>query len=139
MEKTDSHSDTEIRQIFDFKNVAVVGISNKQEKAGYYVPKYLSDKGYNIIPVNPNIDQVFGKKSFPDVSSIPEQVDIVDIFRKPADVLPVVKDAIKKQGIKVIWMQEGISNEEAEKLALETGIDVVYNRCMMAEHRRLFR
>ena len=138
MDKTDSHSDSELKEIYKLKNIAVVGISNKYERAGHFVPKYLIEHGYNIIPVNPNIKEVFGRKSHQDINSIEENVDIVDIFRKSEDILPVVKDAIKKQGVKAIWMQEELYNEEAEKLALQNNIVVIFNRCMMAEHKRLF-
>ena len=79
-----------------------------------------------------------GRKAYPTVSSIPDRIDIVDIFRRSEDVAPVVEDTLKKEGIKVIWMQEGIYNKEAEKMAKEKDISAIYNRCMMAEHRRLF-
>jgi uncharacterized protein len=96
-------------------------------------------KNANVIPVNPTISEVLGRKSYPTITDIPEKVDVVDVFRKSEDVPPVVDDALnRKDHIKVIWMQEGIYNEEAEKKAKENGMDVVYNRCMMAEHRRLF-
>jgi uncharacterized protein len=92
-----------------------------------------------VIPVNPTASEVLGRKSYSTVSDIPDRVDIVDIFRRSEDVLPVVDDAVhKKDQIKVVWMQEGIYNDEAEKLAKNNGLDVVFNRCMMAEHRRLF-
>jgi predicted CoA-binding protein len=135
---TDSHTDDEIRKIYEMKNIAVVGMSKNQEKAAHYVPRYLIEHGYNVIPVNPTATEILGKKSFPSVSEIPDRVDIVDVFRKAEDVPPVVADAIKKGGVKVVWMQEGIYNREAEAAAKEKGIDVVYNRCMMAEHMRLF-
>ena len=139
MTKQDSHSDSELRKIYQLKNIAVVGMSKNEEKAGNFVPKYLIEHGYNAIPVNPTITEVLRRKSYPTIADIPEKVDIVDIFRKSEDVPTVVEDAIeKKDQIKVIWMQEGIYNEEAEKKAKENGMDVVYNRCMMAEHRRLF-
>ena len=139
MTKQDSHSDSELRKIYQLKNIAVVGMSKNEEKAGHFVPKYLIEHGYNAIPVNPTITEVLSRKSYPTIADIPEKVDIVDIFRKSEDVPTVVEDAIKKKDqIKVIWMQEGIYNEEAEKKAKENGMDVVYNRCMMAEHRRLF-
>lgn len=94
---------------------------------------------YHIIPVNPTLTEVLGKKSYPSIEDIPEKIDIVDVFRRSEDVPAVTDDAIrKKDGIKVIWMQIGIYNEEAEKKAKENGIDVVYNRCMMEEHKRLF-
>jgi predicted CoA-binding protein len=136
--KQDSHSDSELEKIYQLKNVAVVGMSTNKEKAGHFVPKYLIEHGYNVIPVNPTIPEVLGRKSYPSVGDIPEKVDIVDIFRKSEDIPPVIQDAIKRKNeIKVIWMQEGIYNEEAEKKAKENGMDVVYNRCMMAEHMRL--
>jgi uncharacterized protein len=139
MTKQDSYSDSQLKKIYQLKNIAVVGMSKNEEKAGNFVPKYLIEHGYNVIPVNPTISEVLGRKSYATVTDIPEKVDVVDIFRKSEDVPPIVDDAInRKDRIKVIWMQEGIYNEEAEKRAKENGIDVVYNRCMMAEHRRLF-
>ncbi len=137
MEK-DSHSDDEIKKFYRFKNIAVVGMSKNEEKAAHYVPRYLIDHGYNIIPVNPNATEILGRKSYPTVSSIPDKIDIVDIFRRSEDVPSVVEDAITKEDIKLIWMQEGIYNKEAEKMAKKKNIPTVYNRCMMAEHRRLF-
>ncbi len=136
--KVDLHSDSELRRIYDLKNIAVVGMSKNEEKPAHFVPKYLIEHGYNVIPVNPTITEVLGRKSYPSIADIPEDVDVVDIFRRSEDVPVVVMDAMKKKGIKVIWMQEGIYNEEAERKAKENGMDVVYNRCMMAEHKRLF-
>ena len=134
----DSHSDSDIKKFYDLKNIAVVGMSKNEGKAAHYVPKYLIGLGYNVIPVNPTAGEIQGRKSYPAVSSVPEKIDIVDIFRPSEDVPAVVQDALKKDGIKVIWMQEGIYSEEAERMAKEKGIEVVYNRCMLAEHRRLF-
>jgi predicted CoA-binding protein len=136
--KADLHSDSELRRIYDLKNIAVVGMSKNEEKPAHFVPKYLIERGYNVIPVNPTITEVLGRKSYPSIADMPEDVDVVDIFRRSEDVPVVVMDAMKKKGIKVIWMQEGIYNEEAERKAKENGMDVVYNRCMMAEHKRLF-
>ena len=137
MEK-DSHSDDEIKKFYTMKNIAVVGMSKNEDKPAHYVPKYLIDHGYNVIPVNPTATEILGRKSYPTVSSIPDKIDIIDIFRRSEDVPSVVEDVIKKEGIKVIWMQEGISSKEAEKIAKEKDISTVYNRCMMAEHKRLF-
>lgn len=134
----DSHTDEEIIRFYDLKNIAVVGMSKNEGKAANYVPKYLIDHGYNVIPVNPTASEIMGRKSYPMVSSVPEQIDIVDIFRPSEDVPAVVQDALKKNEIKVIWMQEGIYSPEAEKMAREKGIEIVYNRCMLAEHTRLF-
>lgn len=139
--RQDSHSDSDLKKIFLLKNIAVVGMSKNEEKAGHFVPKYLIEQGYNVISVNPTITtQVLGRKSYRSVADIPEDIDIVDIFRKSEDVPAVIDDVIKRKNndIKVIWMQEGIYNEEAEKRAKASGKDVVFNRCMMAEHRRLF-
>jgi uncharacterized protein len=139
MTKQDSHTDSQLKKIYELKNIAVVGMSTNEEKAGHFVPKYLIQHGYNVIPVNPTVPEVLGRKSYSTVSDIPDRVDIVDIFRKSEDVPSVVDDAIYREDkIRVIWMQEGIYNDEAEKKAKENGLDVVFNRCMMAEHRRLF-
>jgi uncharacterized protein len=133
----DSHSDDEIRKFYTHKNIAVVGMSKNEGKAAHYVPKYLIDHGYNVIPVNPTATEILGRKSYPTVSSIPDRVDVVDIFRRSEDVPSVVEDTLKKEGIQVIWMQEGIYSKEAENMAKEKDVSAVYNRCMMAEHRRL--
>ena len=135
----DSHSEGEIRKFLDWKNIAVVGMSNTEGKAANYVPSYLIDQGYNVIPVNPNSPQIMGRKSYESASKVSERFEILNIFRPSHDVPAVVKDALQKDGIKVIWMQEGIYSEEAERMALEKGIEVVYNRCMMVEHARLVR
>jgi predicted CoA-binding protein len=135
---TNSHSPSDIRKILELKNVAVVGMSNTEGKPANFVPRYLLEHGYNIIPVNPTTTEVLGKKSYPSIYEVPEQVDVVDIFRRSEDVPPVVDDALKKKEIKVIWMQSGIYNEEAERKAKENGLDVVYNRCMKVEHSLLF-
>ena len=132
----DSYNDEEIKDILSLKQIAVVGISRSQNKAAHYVPKYLSDNGYEIIPVNPSADEILGKKCYEKVSDISGEVDVVDVFRPSDQVLPVVEEAIKKKP-KVIWLQEGIHNPQAEKLAQKAGIKVVYNRCMLAEHQRL--
>ena len=134
----DKKSDEELRRIYGFKNIAVVGMSPTEGKPSNYVPKYLIEKGYNVTPVNPVYDEILGDKSYPKVSDIPHQVDIVDIFRKSEDVLPVVQDAILKNGIKVIWMQLGIYNREAKEIAEKRDIGVIYNRCILKEHQRLF-
>ena len=131
---TDSHSPSDIHKILELKNIAVVGMSNTEGRPANFVPKYLIENGYNVIPVNPTTTEVLGRKTYPKVSDVPEQVVIVDIFRRLEDVPPVVDDIIKKKGIKVIWMQSGIYNKDAERKAKENGIDVVYNRCMKVEH-----
>jgi len=124
--------------IRESKNIAVVGISNKLGRPSLTVASYLKGQGYRIIPVNPTIQDVNGEKCYPDLTSIPEKVDVVDIFRKPADVLPVVEEAVRI-GAKAVWLQEGIVNEEAARRAREAGLQVVMDKCMLKEHSRLKR
>lgn len=138
MNITDNHTDEEIRKIYNFRNIAVVGMSRDPAKAAHSVPKYMMERGYNIIPVNPIASEILGRRTYSYVSDIKSQIDIIDVFRPSKDVYPVVEDSIKKPGISVIWLQEGIHNVEAEKIALDNKIDVVFNRCIMAEHMRLF-
>ena len=132
----DNNTDDQLREILSMKKVAVVGMSKNSSKAAHYVPRYLSENEYDIIPINPNADEILGKKCFDSVLEVNEDVDIVDIFRPSEDVLPFVKDAISKKP-KAIWLQEGIHNAEAEELARKAGIKIVFNRCMLAEHQRL--
>ena len=134
----DDHSDEQIRDILSLKKVVVIGMSKHSSKAAHYVPQYLSDNGYDITPVNPTAEEILGKKCYDSVSEIDGEIEVVDIFRPSDQVLPFVQEAIKKKP-KVIWLQEGIHNSEAEELARKEGIKVVYNRCMLAEHRRLLR
>lgn len=132
----DPHSDEQIRNILSLNRIAVVGMSKNSSKAAHYVPKYLLDHGYDITPVNPTTDEILGKKCYSSISEITDDVDIVDVFRPSDQVLSVVREAIKKKP-KVIWLQEGIHNLEAEELARQSGIQIVFNRCMLAEHQRL--
>ena len=129
----------EIEKIIkESKNVAVVGLSNKLGRPSLTVASYLKGQGYRIIPVNPAIQEVGGDKCYPDLASVPDKIDIVDVFRKSDEVLPVV-DAAIKIGAKAIWMQEGVVNEEAANKAREAGLMVVMDKCMLKEHARLKR
>ena len=119
-----------------YHNVAVVGVSANPKRPSCRVAEYLTRHGYNVIPVNPGVKEILGKTSYPDLSSIPEPVDVVDIFRKPADVMPIIDEAIKI-GAKAIWMQEGITNEAAATRARDAGLLVVMDKCMRKEHLRL--
>ncbi len=120
------------------KNIAVVGISDKQERDSFGVAKYLVSKGYNVIPINPSLESWQGIKSYPNLSSIPKntKLDIVDIFRKPEAVGEIVEESIKVKP-KAIWMQLGVINEEAGKKASDSGMTVVMNKCIMVEHKKL--
>ncbi len=132
----DSYNDDEIRSILSLKKVAVIGMSKHSRKAAQAVPKYLSENGYEIIPINPTTNEILGKKCYSEISEVDGEIDIVDVFRPSEQVLPIVLEAIKKKP-KVIWLQEGIHNHEAEEMARSAGIKVVFNRCMLAEHQRL--
>lgn len=126
----------EIEWIFKTtKTIAVVGISNKLGRPSLTVASYLKSQGYDIIPVNPTITEVLGERCYRDLESFPGDIDVVDIFRKSQDTMPVVESAIRK-GVKAVWMQEGIVNEEAAQKAREAGIIVVMNRCMLKEHMK---
>jgi len=134
---SDGLSDEAIRKILSLKNVAVVGMSRDPSKPAHFVPKFLIKHGYNVIPVNPFTDEVLGLRSYRSLTDVPIEIDIVDVFRPSDQVYQVVREALLKKP-KVIWMQEGIYNEEAVRLARENMIEVVWNRCMMKEHNRLF-
>jgi predicted CoA-binding protein len=130
-------NDYELRKILiNSKAIATVGFSQDPKKPGYYVPQYMMDKGYHVIPVNPSFQEILGQKAYPDLLSIPEPVDIVQIFRPPAEVPAVVDQAIQK-GARVIWMQIGAVNPEAAQKAIDAGLVVVTDLCMMIEHKRL--
>ncbi|GMR10968.1 MAG: CoA-binding protein [Anaerolineae bacterium] len=118
------------------KVIAVVGLSRRETRPGYYVPAYMHAAGYRIVPVNPYLDEAFGEKAYPDLLSIPEPVDMVVIFRRSKDVPPVVDEAIEI-GAKAIWMQLGIVNEEAAAEARAAGLQVVMNSCIKIDHQRL--
>ena len=119
------------------KNIAVVGLSPKEERPSFMVASYLQSKDFRIIPVRPLGADILGEKVYPSLLEIPFDIDVVDIFRKPDAVLDIVKDAIEKK-VKVIWMQEGIVNNEAADMARRAGIKVIMDRCIKKDHQRLF-
>ena len=118
------------------RTIASVGLSSNTEKESYWIASYLKEQGYHVIPVNPTATEILGEKAYPDLESVPEKIDVVQVFRRSEDVPPVVEDAIKV-GAKVVWMQEGIVNEAAAQRAREAGLQVVMDACMRATHRRL--
>jgi predicted CoA-binding protein len=119
----------------NFKTIAVVGLSSNPLRASYEVSEYMQNSGYTIIPVNPNVTEVFGKKCYARLEDVPEKIEIVNVFRRPEDVPPVVDSAIKI-GAKVVWMQLGIANAVAAELARAAGLIVVEDACVFVEHRR---
>ena len=114
------------------KTVAVVGISDKPDRPSHVVARYLQEKGYRVIPVNPLLSEVLGEKAFKSLSDIPGKVDLVDVFRKSGDVLPVAEEAVRA-GAKFFWMQEGVTSEAARDLLTRAGIAVVMDRCVKKE------
>jgi predicted CoA-binding protein len=125
-----------IKILKSFRNIAVVGVSANEDKPSYGVFRYLLASGYNVIPVNPTVQEVLGRKCYPSLSAIPEKVEIVDIFRKSEDVPPIVEEAIKI-GAKAVWMQQGIVNEAAAARAEAAGLLVVMDKCMRKEHMHM--
>ena len=125
-----------IEDILDYRNIAVVGISDNPERPSNFVARFLIEHGYNVIPVNPKLEEWNGKKCYPDLLSIPEPVDVVDIFRRPEAIPPIVDEAIGIKA-KVVWMQEGIVNEKAAAKARASGLEVVMDKCMKIEYNRL--
>ena len=129
---------TEAKILNSSKTIAVVGLSPKPDRPSYRVASYLKGQGCRIIPVNTYASEILGETCYPDLRSIPEQVDVVDIFRRSERVPAIVKEAIEI-GAKAVWMQEGVINEEAATQAMEAGLLVVMDKCMLKEHRKLQR
>ncbi len=122
----------------EFHNIAVVGASPNSERPSHRVFEYLAHHGYHVIPVNPNVKEVLGHTSYPDLKAIKEKVEVVDIFRSSDEVMPVVEEAIRI-GARVIWMQEGVINEAAAAKAKKAGLLVVMDKCIKKEHERLIQ
>jgi uncharacterized protein len=120
------------------KTIAVVGASPKPWRDSGSIAQFLVARGYRVYPVNPSYKEVLGMKCFPDLKSIGAQIDMVDVFRNPEEVLPIIEEALAV-GAKSVWMQLGVINEEAAKRAEEGGLSVVMDRCIAIEHRRLIR
>lgn len=125
-----------IRQLLHFsQNIAIVGLSDKPQRASNFVGSYLKSEGFNVIPVNPMKEEILGEKCYPDLKSVPHKIDVVDIFRRPQDCEQIVKEAIEV-GAKAVWMQLSIVNRDAAKLAVDNGLDVIMDRCVKMEHGR---
>lgn len=128
----------EAKILNEYRTVAIVGASPNPKRPSCKVASYLTRYGYNVIPVNPSVPAILGKTSYPNLSSIPEKVEVVDIFRRSEEVIPIVDEAIKI-GAKAVWMQEGVTNEAAAAKARDAGLLVVMSKCMRKEHMRLTR
>jgi predicted CoA-binding protein len=121
------------------KTIAVVGLSPKEDRASYRVASYLKSSGYRIVPVRPGVAEILGEHAYGDLAEIPAEIriDMVDIFRRAEEVMPIVEAAVSRGDVKVVWMQEGIVNNAAGDLALSKGLRVVMDRCAMKENRRM--
>ena len=124
------------RVLAQHRSIAVVGLSAHWYRPSYFAAKYMQDHGYRVIPVNPGYAEALGERAYPSLDAIPEPVDSVDVFRKPAEMPGVAREAVAK-GAKVLWMQLGLRNDDAARIATEAGLDVVMDRCVKIEHARI--
>lgn len=124
-----------VKVLKEYSKIVIVGLSPKEDRDSNRVAKYLMDEGFEVVPVNPNCDEILGQVSYPSILDIPGEVEVVDIFRKPSAVMGIVDEAIAK-GAKVIWMQEGIVNNQASDKAKEAGLKVIMDRCILKEHAK---
>ena len=128
----------EIKEILKtVKHIAIVGISDKPERASFQAASYLQSHGYKIFPVNPILKEVLGEKVYPTLQDIQQKVDIAVIFRRPEEVLVHMKEVLRRGGIKTVWLQEGVNSVEAEDFAQDYGIDMVTNFCIMEAHKKM--
>ena len=125
--------DVVIRRMLAGKRIAVVGLSDDPSRPSYGVSKYMKDRGYDLVGVNPNCASAFGVTCYPTLADVPGNVDVVNVFRRPLACADVTRQAIQK-GARGVWLQAGIRNDEARKLARDAGIDFIQDRCIMVEH-----
>jgi len=118
------------------RTIAVVGLSAHWHRPSYFAAKYMQEHGYRVIPVNPQYQDVLGERCHPSIAAIPEAVDIVDVFRRASEMPSIAREAVAK-GAKVLWMQLGVASDEAARIAIDGGLDVVQNRCVKIEHARI--
>lgn len=130
-------TDAALREILDYDHIAVVGCSTTPGKAAHDIPKYMLDHGYDVIPVNPYADEIFGRSAYDSLADVEETVDIVDVFRPSEEVPGIVDEALGRDDVEVVWMQLGITHDEAAERAEEAGLRVVQDRCLKVEHQRL--
>jgi predicted CoA-binding protein len=131
-------ADTEMERILDHERIAVVGCSTSPGKAAHDIPKYLLEHEYEVIPVNPFAEEVLGRRAYDSLSDIPETVDVVDVFRPSEEVPGIVDETLEREDVQAIWLQLGISHDEAANRAEEAGLAVVQDKCIKVEHRRLY-
>ncbi len=130
-------TDAELREILEFETIAVVGLSTSPGKAAHDVPAYLQDHGYRVIPVNPFADEVLGETAYDSLADVPEDIDIVDVFRPSEEVPEIVDGALAREDVEVVWLQQDITHDEAGEKVEADGRRFVQDRCMKIEHQRL--
>ncbi|MDL5360380.1 CoA-binding protein [Halalkalicoccus sp. NIPERK01] len=130
-------SDAELRELLGLRTVAVVGCSTTPGKDAHEIPEYLVEHGYDVIPVNPNAEEVLGRPAYDSLSEVEEEIDVVDVFRPSDEVAGIVDEVLDREDVKVLWLQLRISDPDAEARAEEAGVHVVVDRCMKVEHQRL--
>ena len=132
------HTNADLRRILEnCRTIAVVGLSADWNRPSYFAAKYMQTAGYTVVPVNPRYTEVLGQRCFPDLASVDVPIDMVDVFRRAEDVLPIAEQAVAI-GARCLWQQLGVANPEADALARQAGLDSVSNRCVKIEHARLF-
>ncbi len=127
----------EIEEILEYDTIAVVGCSSTPGKAAHDVPKYLLDHGYDVLPVNPYAEEIFGREVYDSLADVEEEIDVVCIFRPSEEVSEIVDAALERDDVDVVWTQQGIRDDEAAARAETAGRTVVQDRCMKVQHRRL--
>lgn len=130
-------SDAGLREILEFETIAVVGCSTSPGKAAHDVPRYLQDHGYRVIPVNPFADEILGETAYDSLAAVPAEIDVVEVFRPSEEVAEIVDEALERDDVEVVWLQEGITDDESGDRVEEDGRRFVQDRCMKVEHRRL--
>ncbi len=125
------------RILADCRTIAVVGLSADWYRPSFFAAKYMQEHGYRIVPVNPRYEEILGERCWPTLSAIPFPVDMVDVFRRSADVPPIAREAVAI-GARCLWQQLGVANPEAQAIARDAGLDSVADRCVKIEHARLF-
>ncbi|MFD1513395.1 CoA-binding protein [Halomarina rubra] len=128
-----------LRRVLGYDRIAVVGASTSYEKAAHIVPAYLQRHGYHLSPVNPTADEIFDERAVDSLADVTDTVDVVQVFRPSEEVPEIVEQALARDDVKAIWMQQGIRNDEAARTAEAAGLDVVQDHCMKVEHGRLIR
>jgi predicted CoA-binding protein len=130
-------SDDRLRSILESDTIAVVGCSATPGKAAHDIPKYLLDRGYEVVPVNPYADEIFGEEPYDSLAKVEEEIDVVDVFRPSEEVAGIVEEVLEREDVEVVWTQNGIRDREAGERVEESGRQYVEDRCLKVEHQRL--